>query len=564
MGNTNGKARDSFMEIQVEFPSGKKKSFSSGVSAEEILADPEFYDVRSAIIAVRVNNEIASVSYKIETSCAISPLFINSREGMNIYRRSLCYLLAKAAKKAFPQKRLVIGHSLGNGYYYYFDGLESIANRDLVMLQGEMQRLVKEDLPILRQKISYSEALSYFEKSNQPDTVLLIKNRNEAKIPVNICADFMDISHGPLVPRTGMLKVFEIKNYHPGFILRYPPLTTPNQMAAFEDNPLLFNIYQEYKHWGKILNISCIGLLNEKIKSGEIKEFIEIAEALHNRKIVEIADIIQHKKTALGLVLIAGPSSSGKTTFMKKLSIQLKVLGISPVAISIDDYFLPRENTPKNESGDYDFETIDAVNIELLNEHLLRLFKGDEVWVPRYNFAAGMATKEGRSFRLDEKSVLIFEGIHCLNDKLTPLVSKEKKFKIYVSALTQLNIDDHNRIPTTDVRLIRRMVRDHQFRGNSALTTLKRWPLVRSGEDEYIFPFQNNADIAFNSSLDYELAVLKVYAEPLLKTIQPSLPEYGEAQRIINFLENVTPIPPIWVPTQSILREFIGESSFSY
>ncbi len=552
------------MEISIEFPSGKKRAFNSGVKAEQILADSEFNSIRDFIIAARVNNEIVSVSYKLEVSCALHPILLDSREGVNIYRRSLCYLLAIACKKVFKDRRLVIGHSLGKGYYYYFDGMDSVPETDLNKLTEEMLEIVKNDLPIRRHSMSYLEALSYFKENNQPDTVLLIKNSNKPKIPVNSCGDFIDISHGPLVPNTGRLNTFKIKNYHPGFILRYPPMAAPKQITPFEDNPLLFSIYQEYKHWGKILNINCIGLLNEKIKAGEIKEFIEVAEALHNRKIVEIADIIQRKRTVLGLVLIAGPSSSGKTTFMKKLAIQLKVFGITPVTISIDDYFLPREDTPKDKYGNYDFETIDAVNIKLLNEHITSLLAGEEVIIPHYNFAVGRPKKQGKKVKLEQNSILMFEGIHGLNDKLTPRVSAEKKFKIYVSALTQLNLDDHNRIPTTDVRLLRRIVRDHQFRGNNALTTFKMWPAVRAGENKYIFPFQNNADIAFNSSLDYELAVLKVYAEPLLKTIEPSYPEYSEVQRMLIFLDNVIPIPSLWVPVQSILREFIGESDFSY
>jgi uridine kinase len=361
-----------------------------------------------------------------------------------------------------------------------------------------------------------------------------------------------------------MLNVFGVKAYPPGFILRYPPLSAPGRIGSFEDNPLLFSVYQEYKHWGKILKLNCIGRLNEKVKAGGIKEFIEIAEALHNSKIMEIAEIIRQKKDIVSLVLIAGPSSSGKTTFMKKLSIQLKVFGITPVAVSIDDYFLPRSLTPKDKKGNYDYETLDAVNVKLLNTHLSRLLAGREVLIPVYDFEAGMPKTEGKKVKLGTNSIVLLEGIHGLNDKLTPLITAEKKLKIYVSALTQLNLDDHNRIPTTDVRLLRRMIRDYQFRGHSALTTFKMWASVRHGEDKYIFPYQNNADLAFNSSLDYELAVLKVYAEPLLKTIEPSHREYSEVQRLLAFLENVIPIPSSWVPTQSILREFIGESSFSY
>ncbi len=552
------------MTIRIILPSGKKKTVAVGTTAGEILADHEFDNQRTAIIAARVNNEIVSLSYNLGVNCSLHPVLLNSRDGMNIYRRSLCYLLAIASKRVFKGRRLVIGHSLGRGYYYYLDGMDVIPPEDLAGLRAEMQRLVGRDLPITRHKMSYTEALAYFKENNQPDTALLIKNSNEPRIPVNRCGDFIDISHGPLAPATGMLHVFDIMAYPPGFILRYPPLSAPGKIQAFEDNPLLFSVYQEYKHWGKILKLNCIGRLNEKIKEGGIKEFIEIAEALHNSKIMEIAEVIRQKKDSVSLVLIAGPSSSGKTTFMKKLSIQLKVFGITPVNVSIDNYFLPRSLTPKDKKGNYDYETLAAVNVELLNTHLNRLFKGREVPIPVYDFEAGMPKTTGTKVKLERNSMVVMEGIHGLNDNLTPLIPVEKKFKIYVSALTQLNLDDHNRIPTTDIRLLRRMIRDHRFRGHSALTTFKMWSSVRRGEDKYIFPFQNNADMAFNSSLDYELSILKVYAEPLLKTIEPSHREYSEVQRMLAFLENVIPIPSGWVPTQSILREFIGESSFSY
>jgi uridine kinase len=552
------------MKISVVLPSGKETIVDAGTTTEQILSAPEFADDRPSIIAALVNNEIVSLSYNLEVNCSFQPILLHSRDGMIIYRRSLCYLLANAGKRLFKKRRLVIGHSLGKGYFFYFDGMDSVPEEDLYKLHEEMRRIVALDLPITRYKMSYTEALAYFKENNQPDTVLLIKNSNAPRVPVNRCGDFIDISHGPLIPRTGILNIFQIKNYPPGFILRYPPLASPGRIKPFEDNPILFSVYQEYKHWGKILKINCIGLLNEKIKAGEIKEFIEIAEALHNSKIVEIAESIRCKNGGGNLVLIAGPSSSGKTTFMKKLSIQLKVFGITPVAISIDDYFLPREQTPRDKHGNYNFETLEAVNVDLLNTHLNQLLDGKQVLIPIYDFTAGKPKTQGKKVKLDENSIVILEGIHGLNDNLTPRISADKKIKIYVSALTQLNLDDHNRIPTTDVRLLRRMVRDYRFRGHSALTTFKMWPSVRRGEDKYIFPFQNNADMAFNSSLDYELAVLKVYAEPLLKTIEPSHREYSEVKRMLAFLENVIPVHALWVPPQSILREFIGESSFSY
>ncbi|HEQ71266.1 MAG TPA: nucleoside kinase, partial [Spirochaetia bacterium] len=481
-----------------------------------------------------------------------------------IYRRSLCFLLALASSRVFPDRRLVIGHSLGKGYYYEYDRQPPVTEAERAALEEALHALVREDLPIERVNLAYAEAVDHFKRYNQPDTVLLLEHRNDAKIPVTLCGGYIDIFHGPLVPRTGVLTRFELITYPPGMILRYPPVETPTALEPFQDNPLLFSVYREHKHWGRILHINCIGLLNEKIKSREIREFIEVAEALHDKKIAETADQARKKLAAGGVILIAGPSSSGKTTFSKKLGIQLKVLGVTPVNLSLDDYYVSRLETPRDEDGNLDFENIDALDIDKLNQDLVALLSGEKTDTPIYDFKAGARKEQGRTLKLGPNSLLVIEGIHGLNDALTRAVPPERKFKVYVSALTQLNLDDHNRIPTTDVRLIRRMVRDNQFRGYTALDTFRMWPSVRRGEDRNIFPFQNNADTAFNSSLDYELAVLKVYSEPLLKTVKPDAAEYHEARRLLSFLTNVIPLPPLWIPPQSILREFIGESGFSY
>jgi uridine kinase len=392
--------------------------------------------------------------------------------------------------------------------------------------------------------------------------MLLLKYQTHSKIPVYECGNFIDLAHGPLLARSGLLKNFEIMNYQPGFLLRYPKFGGTEKVPEFRENPVLFSIYKEYKNWGKILNMNCIGLLNQLIDETQHKEFILISEALHDKKIASIADDICRNRDKIKLVLIAGPSSSGKTTFAKKLAIQLRVLGRNPVTISIDDYFLSKEKTPLDEYGKPNYEALDAIDLDLLNEQLVHLFAGETVFTPVYNFAKSERESQGKPLKLPPRPILILEGIHGLNDKLISRIERDKKFKIYISALTQLNLDDHNRISTTDNRLLRRMVRDYKFRGHSALKTLKMWPDVRKGEDTYIFPFQNTADAAFNSALDYELAVLKLYAEPLLRTVTPEYPEYAEAARLLSFLNNILPIPPTWVPQQSILREFIGESIF--
>jgi uridine kinase len=552
------------MEITVTFPSGARRRYPAGTTAGEILADREFADSPSPVVAILANNALSSLSYPIEINCRVEPVLLASREGAGIYRRSLCFLAAIAARQVFPGRRLILGHSLGHGYLYYFDGQPEVTAEQLRALQARMRELASRRLPIRRQVIAYEEALSYFQQANQPDTVLLLKNRNAPKVPVYFCGDFMDLAHAPLVPDTGLLSVFELASYPPGFLLRYPPWDRPQGIGAFEENPGLAAIYREYKDWGKILGVSCVGHLNDLIAGQQVQEFIQVAEALHDKKIAMIADRLNERRDRLQVVLVAGPSSSGKTTFSKKLAVQLRVLGRNPVLLAQDDYFVPRELTPRDEEGNYDFESLAAIDVPLLNRQLQALEAGEEVEIPRFDFHTGQRRPEGVRLRLPGRGVVILEGIHCLNDELTPGIPPQGKYKVYVSALTQLNLDDHNRISTTDNRLLRRIVRDHQFRGRAADGTLAMWQSVRNGEDRNIFPFQNSADSAFNSALDYELAVLKVYAEPLLKTVKTDHPKFHEALRLLSFLGNFASIPPGWVPEYSILREFIGESAFKY
>lgn len=551
-------------EIKATLPSGRTIDVPYGTRISTIFTEPEFQDSEYPIIGALVNNDITSLSFKVEVNAGIKPITVESANGLRIYRQSLSFLLSIAASRLFPEKRLIIGHSLGDGYYYYFGDYNAVTGEDIRELRNAMKELVEEDLPIIRQVISYQNALDYLKESRQPNTCRLLEYRNNQKIPMYECDGYMDLSHGPLVPSTGVLKHFELMKYEYGFLLRHPRSNALNKISPFEDAPILFSIYQEYKTWGKILNIQSVGQLNEQTASNKIKQFIEIAEALHNKKIGQIADMIHDRKDLVRIVLIAGPSSSGKTTFTKKLSTQLQVLGFNPVIISLDDYFLPRERTPMDEEGNLDFESLEAINVEQLNEHLIKLFRGEEVAVPIFDFKSGRPKDKGKPLTLDSRNILLMEGIHGLNNKLTPLVPKKQKFQIYVSALTQLNLDDHSRIPTTDNRLLRRLVRDFQFRGASAQRTFSMWPSVRRGENRNIFPFQNNADTAFNSALDYELGVLKTHAEILLRTVKPMDENYAEAVRLTSFLENFLPIPAKYVPSHSILREFIGDSGFKY
>ncbi|HET6452751.1 MAG TPA: nucleoside kinase [Spirochaetia bacterium] len=552
------------MNVRVTFPGGAAREFPAGTPVEQVTADPLFPGTALPLVAVLVNNEVVHLRHELTVNAAVQPVDLGSRQGLAIYRRSLSFLLSMAAQKVVPKRRLVIGHSLGQGYFYYFDGLDAVPRDDLIRLEAEMRQLVARDLPVRVLSLAYQDAIAYFQKHNQPDTLLLLQNRNDPTVQVSSCEGYLDLSHGPLVPRTGLLSVFGLLGCDPGFLLRYPPSENPLHMGDFEQSPVLFSIYREYKNWGKVLQVGSVGRLDQLIRQGGIQDFIQVAEALQDKKIAEIADRINSQREQVRVVLIAGPSSSGKTTFSKKLMIQLRVVGRNPVTISLDDYYKPNDQTPRDEEGKPDFESLEALDVELLNRTLVALLRGDEAETPLFDFHAGVRKKEGRRMRLPDRALLILEGIHGLNDALTPLIPRESKHKIYISALTQLNLDDHNRISTTENRLIRRIVRDSQFRGHSAQKTLSMWPSVRRGEDRNIFPFQNLADSAFNSALDYELAVLKVYADPLLASVKPDVPEYQEARTLLSFLANFTPLHPRWVPPTSILREFIGESAFKY
>lgn len=550
-------------EIEVRFPDGHTIKTAYGTRAETLLE--HFGKQDCPIVAVKLNNELFALSSRLEVNSTLEPVTLNSSEGTSIYRRSLSFLLAVAAKELFPERTLQVGHSLGHGYYYSFSDEKKPTVEELNGLSQKMKELVQKNIPIRFFYLSYGEALEHFSKNNQTDTALLLEQQSKGMVPVNECNGFIDVCIAPLVPRTGILTTFELLAYENGFLLRFPPSGFYNKLDTFEDSPKIFAVYKEYKKWGRIVGVHSVGNLNALVAGRKIREFIQIAEAFQQKKLAEIADSIYEKRDAVKVVLIAGPSSSGKTTTAKRLVIQLRVLGLDPIPVSLDDYYVNHDKTPLDEEGKPDYECLEALDVEYLNEQLVDLLKGKEVEIPNYDFKTGMRRESGgKKIQLGRRSVLILEGIHGLNDKLTSHIERDRKFKLYVSALTQLNLDDHNRIPTSDNRLIRRMVRDYQFRGNSAAGTIRMWPSVQRGEKKHIFPYQDTADIAFNSALDYELAVLKVYAEPLLKSVKPTMSEYSEAVRLLAFLENFAPIPSQYVPSQSILREFIGDSEFKY
>lgn len=549
--------------IKIVFPGGKTVECRYGTKASDLLE--HFGIPKDNIAAVKVNNEIRPVGTSLLVNAALQPVLLDSPEGAMIYRRTLSFILAIAVRNVFPERGVYVGHSLGNSYFYTFSSGEKPEESEVTKLAGEMQRLVKEDLPISFKYLAYEEAVQLFKDSHQKDTALLLEQRSTSRIKVNECQGYIDIYIQPLLDRTGLLSAFELMPYKDGFLLRFPAIGKGNKIDTFADEPQLFNVYSDYKKWGRNVGVRVVGELNSLITGRKIIDYIRIAEAHQARKISDIANQIYEKHNDVKMILIAGPSSSGKTTSAKKLSIELMVLGLKPVAISLDDYYRGTDQTPKDERGEPDYECLEALDVPYLNEQLQALYKGDEITLPVYDFKTGSRKESGgRSIKLDDQTILIVEGIHGLNDALTYSIKRSTKFKIYVSALTQLNLDDHNRIPTSDNRLLRRMVRDSQFRGMDAAGTIKMWSKVQAGERKHIFPFQETSDTALNSALDYELPVLKYYADPLLRAVKPSRPEYCEASRLLSFLESFTPIPPQYVPGTSILREFIGDSEFKY
>src|SRR5574344_2617546 len=547
--------------LSVKFPSGKEIFVPYGTPAGTLL--PNFNESAEHILAVRINNEVNPLDKNLEINCTVEPVTDTSKDGSLVYRRALCLLLAAAAHKLFPGSRLLCGHSLGYGYYYTLETGKAIEQSQITALEKEMHALVTQNLSIETQFISYAEAVSLFETLGLHEARKQLDYFCPPRVRINSIAGFSDLYFGPLVPSTGFLKVFDLMPYGKGFLLRFPKSSDPSVLPAFTDQPKLFEIYSRYKEWGKRIGVTSAASLNQLINERKANDFIEITELFQQKCFADIADQIA-KSGKVRVVLIAGPSSSGKTTSAKKLALELQAIGYRPKVISLDCYYVGRDRNPKDENGNYDYECLEALDVPLLNQNLIDLFDGKVVQIPSYNFHEGQRFYTGETMQLGPNDILVMEGIHGLNDKLTPLIPAEKKFKMYLSALTQLNLDDHNRIPTSDNRLIRRIVRDYNFRGKSASDTISMWGNVQKGEREHIFPFQNNADAMLNTALDYELSVLKVYADPLLRCVTPMQNEYAEASRLLEFLNHFSTIPATSVPNQSIIREFIGGSAFHY
>lgn len=500
------------------------------------------------------------LSFTLQDDCDIELVDTGSENGFRIYRRSITFMLIRACRDLYPHTELIVKHSLSNGLYCELVD-HPLTDEDLERIQKRMREYVVRDIPIIKHVVDREEARRIYARQGQLDKVELLEYRNQAQVHIYELNGYHEYFYGYLLPDTSTLNRFHLSNYPPGLILQTPEMAHPERISPFRELPKLFSVYQEAKQWAQMLGTPHVAALNDIIQKGGLKDLIMINEALHEKKIADIADQIC-RNPEVRLVTIAGPSSSGKTTFANRLLIQLRVNGRHPVTVSLDDYFLDRDLTPRDENGDFDFEALEALQLDLFNDNLCRLIAGEEVEVPRYDFMTGKSFQKAGKLRVPPGEPIIIEGIHGLNGRLTFSVPSQQKFRIYISALTQLNIDYSNRIPTTDSRLIRRIIRDHWVRGYSALETLKRWPSVRRGEERNIFPFQENADVMFNSSLVYELAVLKPYIEPLLADIGPGVRQYVEATTLLKFLSYFRAAPDAMVSSNSILREFIGGSLF--
>lgn len=539
----------------------KEHQFPRGTKFKEIQ---EKLRVKSKypIIALRANNIIKELNDELEENCSLKFIDLANSDGMRLYQRGLCFVLVRAAKEVYPDSKVRIRHSLGKGLYCEIENTRPILKDDIKRIEANMRFIIEKDEPFVKEKMSKTDAIALFEKEGMPEKARLLKNLNREFWFIYYCGWLFDYFYGYMPPSTGVLKNFELMYYPPGVVLRFPEPSNPDVLPDFVDSPKLTHVFHEYKQWGELLGVPDVGALNEIISSGEINDLIRVAEALHEKKIAQIADLITENIKRLRIVLIAGPSSSGKTTFAQRLAVQLRVNGLKPVAISLDDYFVDREHTPLDEDGKPDFENIDALDLNLFNDNMHRLIFGEEVELPRFDFTTGTRKENGKKLKITPEHLLVVEGIHGLNERLTESIARSNKYKIYVSALTQINLDEHNRIPTTDSRLIRRIVRDYQFRAHNALATIRQWPMVRRGEEKNIFPFQEEADVMFNSALIYELAVLRDFAVPQLLQIDQSLPEFAEARRLLAFLDCFLPVGTDEIPTNSILREFIGATCF--
>ncbi len=536
-----------------------------GTTLMEVLQTIEL-DAPYPILAARVNNRYKELGYCIYKPVEVEFFDMRHFEGYRVYQRTLSFVLQRASYELFPERKLRIRHTLGNGFYAEYDDHKSLSSEDAVLLKLRMEDIVARDLPITRVKRLATEVAEEYRRYDFDDRLELLDTRPRLYRTVNYLGDMPGYFYGALAPSSGYVSRFDLAPYYNGFYVAIPARTNPEQVTTAIHHDKMFDIFHEYQQWIDVMGVPTVGDLNRRVMEGDSSELIQIAEAFHENKIAAIARAIAEANSERGvrMALISGPSSSGKTTFSKRLGVQLRVLGLDPVLIALDDYFVDRDKTPLDESGKPDYEALEAIDLATLNDHLRQLAEGRSVEIPRYDFISGRRQWHEKPLQLSERSILIMEGIHALNPNLTPGIADGQKFKIYISCFTSVAMDNFSRIPTTDNRLLRRTIRDNATRGNDALKTLMMWPAVRRGEEKHIFPYQENANVMFNSSLFYEISVLRAVAEPVLRQVPDTSPEYAEAQRMLKFLDNFVPISPDEIPPTSLLREFIGGSAFKY
>jgi len=545
---------------------GMYKDFPIGSSLLEIYNGLEL-DFSCPVVSAKVNNRTEGLNFRVYNNKDIEFLDLTDPSGMRTYVRSLCFILCKAIDEIFPEGTILLEHPVSKGYFCNLRIGRSVTSEDVDRIKHRMAEIIAEDIPFYRVECHTSEAVRLFTEHKMFDKVKLLETSGSLYTFYYTLGKHIDYYYGSLLPSTGYVKLFDLVKYYDGVLLRVPRKDDPTQLEEVVKQEKMLEVFKEYLHWSDIMELSNVGDVNVACNDGYATDLINVSEALQEKRIAQIADQIYHRGengNRVKLVLISGPSSSGKTTFSKRLSIQLMTNGLKPYPISLDNYFVDRSETPRDKNGDYDYESLYALDLKLFNIQLQALLKGEEVELPTYNFTTGKKEYKGSKLKIEEHTILLLEGIHALNPELSPQIPDESKFKIYVSALTTISLDDHNWIPTTDNRLLRRIIRDYNYRGYSAQDTISRWPSVRAGEDKWIFPYQENADAMFNSALLFELAVLRNYAEPILTSVPRNSPEYSEAYRLLKFIKYFVPIRDNEIPPTSLLREFLGGSSFTY
>ena len=550
--------------IQVRCKNNKKNNTFPIASPLSAIFSACSVQLKGSPLCAKVNNVVVGMHHRVVENSDIEFLDITSCEGFRAYKHSLFFVLCKSVHDLFRGAKVVIRMSVANGYYCSVNKQTPLTYAEVEQIATRMRQLIQQDLSIVRFCEPTTQVIELFKQKKDEAKVRLLETTGQLYTTYYQLDDYIDSYYSPLITHTSLLYLFGLTLYQDGLLLRVPNASQPQELAPELEQHKLFNVFKHHYQQQSILNVRTLGHFNQMVHKGFANNLINVSEALQEKELAKIADnIATHKQVKV--ILIAGPSSSGKTTFCKRLSTQLWANGLHPVQLSLDDYFVNRKDTPCDEQGEYDFEHINALQISLLNEHLKKLLNGEAVEVPRYNFSTGMSELQtGNILQLGEQDLLLIEGIHALNPILTQQIHNKHKFKVYVSALTTLLLDDHNYIPTTDNRLLRRIIRDAKYRNASAISTLKRWPSVRAGEQKWIFPFQEKADVLFNTALFFELAVLKVQAKPLLERVPENCEEYAEAQRLLSFLQYIEPINDSAIPPTSLLREFVGGSSFTY